>query len=89
MSLVGVAVVFIMLLAVVAASDLLRRLIERAEAPQDEAKKRARVAAMAAVHCYIGMEEVRFPRLRAVAGPSRWSAIARVEALRIRGEVSR
>lgn len=83
MALVGVAVVFIMLLAL-AKSELLRRLFSgRAEAPEDGGRKRARVAAMAAVCRYIGLEENRFPRLRTAARPSRWSAVARMEALEI------
>lgn len=88
LSLVGVAVVFITLLAVATASEVLRRLLtEGAEASQAEPDKRARVAAVAAVCCYIGMER-RPPRLRAAAEASRWSAVARVEALGI-GDRSR
>ncbi len=89
LSLVGVAVVFITLLAVAAASEVLRRLLSGgAEASRAEPDKRARVAAVAAVCCYIGAER-RPPRLRAAAGASRWSAVARVEALGIRGDRSR
>lgn len=89
-SLVGVAVVFVTLLAVAAASAALRRILSKeAEAPQTESEKRARVAAMAAVCYYVGIGEDRFPRLRAAAGVSRWSAVARIEALGTRGERSR
>lgn len=89
MSLVGVAVVFVTLLAVAAASEAMQRLLGgRTEAAQSDLQKRARVAAMAAVHCYIGLREHRRPRLRVGAGLSRWSAVARVESLRIGEGVS-
>lgn len=85
-SLVGVAVVFITLLAVAAASKVLRRSLSgRGEAIQTEDRKLARVAAMAAVQYYIGFEGGRLPRVRAASGPSRWSTVARIEALRIGG----
>lgn len=83
-SLVGVAVVFVTLLAVAATSKGMQRLLGiKTEAPQSDLQKRARVAAMAAVHCYLGLREHRHPRLRVGAGLSRWSAVARVESLRI------
>lgn len=84
MSLVGVAVVFVTLLAVAATSEGLRRLVDgKKETQPRDTKELARVAAIAAVHCYIGLDEVRRPRLRIRTRPSRWSAVARVEALRI------
>lgn len=86
-SLVGVAVVFITLLAVVAASKVLQRSLSgKSEAIQTEERKLARVAAMAAVQYYISFEAGRPPRIRAASGPSRWSTVARIEALRMRGE---
>lgn len=87
LSLVGVAVVFITLLAVAAASKVLRRSLSgRGEAIQSEDRKLARVAAMAAVQYYISFEAGRPPRVRAASGPSRWSTVARIEALGMRGE---
>jgi len=86
-SVVGVAIVFITLLAVAAASEVLRKLLcGRAETIAAEDRKHATVAAMAAVHYYISLEGGRPPRVRAAAGPSRWSTVARIEALGIKGE---
>ena len=87
-SLVGIAFVFLTLLAVAAASVGMRRLLgDKTEAQPTNPQKRMRVAAMAAVHCYIDVKEVSPPRLKVEAGESLWSAVARVEALRIRGGV--
>lgn len=83
-SIVGIAVVFITLLAVAAASEGMRRLLgEKTESIETDLQKRMRAATVAAVHCYINMKEVSPPRLNVEAGESRWSAVARVEALRI------
>jgi len=83
-SIVGIAVVFFTLLAVAAASEGLRRLLgEKTVAKQTDLQKHMRVATMAAVHCYINMKKVGPPRLNVETGESRWSAVARVEALRI------
>ena len=86
MSIVGVAVVFITLLAVAAACEMLRRLvIERAVAPPSDRRKLARIAAISAVDYYMGFEGDWRPQLKAQA-ESRWSAVARVEALMKEGE---
>jgi len=85
-SLVGVAVVFVTLLAVGAASEILRKLLsKRVEDAKDEDRKLEKVAAIAAVQYYISQERI-WPRVRVVAGPSRWSTIARIEALGLRRE---
>jgi len=85
-SLVGVATVFVTLLAVVATSIVLRRLLyRRAEDTEDEDRRLEKVAAIAAAQYYMNLERGR-PKVRDVARPSRWSTIARIEALGIRGE---
>jgi Na+-transporting methylmalonyl-CoA/oxaloacetate decarboxylase gamma subunit len=83
-SLVGVAVVFVTLLAVVAASEVLRKLLsKRVEDAKGGDRTLEKVAAIAAVQYYMSQER-SWPRMRAVAGPSRWSTIARIEALGLR-----
>lgn len=80
-SLVGIAIVFVTLVAVAAASEVLRRLlIRRSETIPAVEKKRARAAAMAAVHYYLSHED--HPRTRAASKQSRWSIVARIEATR-------
>lgn len=87
MSLVGVAIVFVTILAVAAASEGLQRILSaETEAPRVDRRERARVAAVAAACCFMGLGGRRRPRLRVAAAPSRWSDVARVEALRL-GEV--
>lgn len=86
MSLIGIAVVFITFLAVVAACEVLLRLISRrAGTPHPDRRKLARLAATAAVHYYMGLDRDRHPRLR-VPAESRWSAVAKIEALMMEGE---
>ena len=85
-SLVGVAAVFVTLLAIVATSIVLRRLLcRRAENTEDEDRRLEKVAAIAAVQYYMNLERSQ-PKVRDLARLSRWSTIAMIEALGIRGE---
>jgi Na+-transporting methylmalonyl-CoA/oxaloacetate decarboxylase gamma subunit len=85
-TLIGSAVVFAMLLAVAMAGGAVERLTRGKEGPDlsdamkggDERKAKA-AAAAAAIYCM----GVRRPAARVVSsGESRWSSVARVEALR-------
>jgi len=83
-SLVGVATVFVTLLAIVATSIVLRRLLcRRVEDAKDEDRRLEKVAAIAAAQYYMNLEG-GLPKVRDVARPFRWSTIARIEALGIR-----
>lgn len=83
---VGVAAVFVTLLAIVATSIVLRRLLcRRVEDARDEDRRLKKVAAIVAVQYYMNLERGR-PKARDVARLSRWSTFARIEALGVRGE---
>jgi len=83
-STIGVLVVFFTLLAVVAVSEVLRRLYSSVEVSQNDDRKLEKIAAMAAVQYYISLKEGP-TRMRA-SDSSRWSTIARIEALGLRRE---
>lgn len=81
MSIVGIATVFIILLAVATVSHLLGKLpSKKDEKPEPQQLARTKVAAMTAVHHYITFES-RSPKHKVPATTSRWSSIARIEAL--------
>jgi hypothetical protein len=85
-SLIGIAIVFITLLIVAAASEILRKILgEKIDmSPIREEEKLLKIAAIAAVHHYTSQFSPQSVKMK--AGISRWSTQARVEALKMRGD---
>ena len=79
-SAIGVAVVFLTLMTVALASEVLRRLF-RVQEPEEDGGKLMKVAALAAAHYFMEQDFRHSTKRVSWEGRSNWAATARIEAL--------